>query len=53
VSGLGLSESTLDELVEVDPVAWRRELGRSAEYLEQIGAPAALRQELMASLDGL
>jgi len=53
VSGLGLSESTLDQLVEVDPVAWRRELSRSAEYLTEIGAPAALRQELMASLDRL
>ncbi|GMA30163.1 phosphoenolpyruvate carboxykinase (GTP) [Litorihabitans aurantiacus] len=53
VAGLGLSEATLDELVDVDPVAWRRELTRSAGYLEAIGAPVALRHALVGQLDRL
>ena len=53
VAGLGLSESDLDDLVDVDPVAWRSELARAAVYLTDLGAPATLRRELDAAIDRL
>ncbi|PWD51709.1 phosphoenolpyruvate carboxykinase (GTP) [Serinibacter arcticus] len=53
VTGLGLSEADLDELLDVDPVAWRAELTRAGAYLEELRAPAALRRALDVAIDRL
>nr|WP_234417861.1 phosphoenolpyruvate carboxykinase (GTP) [Miniimonas sp. S16] len=53
LSGLHVSENDLDALLTIDPVAWRSELARNARFLGDLGAPAALRQAVLAQLDRL
>ena len=48
LSGLGLSDSTVAELLSVDAPAWRREAAEIARYFDGYGArlPARLRREI-------
>ena len=52
LDGLSIDAATIDELLAVDPAAWRREAGDIGKYLEGYGSrlPAGLRDEL-ASLE--
>ncbi len=49
VSGLGLSEATVERLVTVDPDAWRDEVGRIEEHYAFVGErlPSELRDQLL------
>ncbi|HLM62741.1 MAG TPA: phosphoenolpyruvate carboxykinase (GTP) [Acidimicrobiales bacterium] len=49
-SGLDLDESTLAELVAVDPESWRQELPQLEEHYRSLGdhVPAALKEQLEA-----
>ena len=55
IKGLDISRETLDQLLAVDPAAWRAEMASIAEYLEEYEdrVPAALRAELERILDAL
>jgi phosphoenolpyruvate carboxykinase (GTP) len=50
ISGLGISEEDLAELLRVDVTAWQNELPGIAEYYDKFGdhVPAELREELAA-----
>ena len=43
-----MDSATLDTLLSVDPVAWRKEIEAIGKYLEEFGerVPAKLREEL-------
>ena len=47
LSGIGTTQAALQELLEVDAPAWRRELEEIGRYLDQYGdrTPFALREE--------
>jgi phosphoenolpyruvate carboxykinase (GTP) len=47
LDGLALDHGTLDQLLEVEPHAWRKEFAAIGEYLDEFGerTPAALRAE--------
>jgi phosphoenolpyruvate carboxykinase (GTP) len=48
LSGLGLEDGTIDELLAVDNGAWREEAAEIGKYLESYGTrlPAGLRDEV-------
>jgi phosphoenolpyruvate carboxykinase (GTP) len=50
VSGLDISDETLEQLLEVDPIAWKGEVELIGNHFEFIGErlPAAMREELTA-----
>jgi phosphoenolpyruvate carboxykinase (GTP) len=48
LAGLSLDDATLDQLLGVDPAAWRQEADEIGRYLESFGSrlPSGLRDEL-------
>ncbi len=48
LSGLGLSDSTMADLLSVDAAAWRKEAAEIARYFDTYGSrlPASLKREI-------